>query len=197
MNVETANLFFAFLSLAAAGLAVAIVVATGIARARPEGGAALFLGELRPVALWMAFAIAATATLGSLYYSEVANYTPCQLCWYQRYAMYPLSVILGVAAVVRWASVKYIAIPVAVIGASISIYHYQLELFPEQSSGVCAVDVPCTVRWFEVFGFISLAFMALTGFLAIIALLLIARPVTTDAVDDDVEADHDAENLTV
>lgn len=197
MNVETANLFFAFLSLAAAGLAVAIVVATGIARARPEGGAALFLGELRPVALWMAFAIAATATLGSLYYSEVANYTPCQLCWYQRYAMYPLSVILGVAAAVRWASVKYIAIPVAVIGASISIYHYQLELFPEQSSGVCAVDVPCTVRWFEVFGFISLAFMALTGFLAIIALLLIARPVTTDAVDDDVEADHDAENLTV
>jgi hypothetical protein len=89
--------------------------------------------------------------------------------------------------------VKLYAVPVAAIGAAISIYHYQLEMFPEQSSGVCAVDVPCTVRWFEVFGFISLAFMALTGFLAVIALLSIARPrPDDDHTDADADADADA-----
>lgn len=180
MNVETANLFFAFLSLVAAGIAVTVPIAVFIARSAPDGAIAAALDDLRSVALWLAFAIAATATLGSLYYSEVANFTPCVLCWYQRAAMYPLSIILGVAAFMRAGKVKLVAIPIAAIGACISIYHYQLELFPDQSTGVCAADVPCTARWFEVFGFISLAFMALTGFAAIIALLSIARPRVDD-----------------
>ena len=174
MNVETANLFFAFLSLVAAAVALTVPVAVLAARANPDGAVAAAVDDLRPVALWVAFAIAATATLGSLYYSEIADYTPCLLCWYQRIAMYPLSVILGIAAWRRDASVKFYVIPVAAIGAAVSIYHYQLEVFPEQG-GVCSATVPCNVRWFEVFGFVSLAFMALTGFAAIIALLSIAR----------------------
>lgn len=188
MTVETANLFFAFLSLVAAAIALAIPVAVVVARSAPHGAIAAALDDLRPIALWLAFAIAATATLGSLYYSEVANYTPCVLCWYQRAAMYPLSIILGVAAFLRMFAVKLLAIPIAIVGACISIYHYQLELFPDQSTGFCAVDVPCTVRWFEVFGFVSLAFMALTGFAAIIALLSIARP----RVDDHHDTAHPA-----
>ncbi|MGY6499298.1 MAG: disulfide oxidoreductase [Acidimicrobiales bacterium] len=184
MNVETANLFFALLSLAAGALALGVVVLALVARAKPSSGPALLLDDLRPAALWLAFAVAATATLGSLYYSEVQNFTPCVLCWYQRIAMYPLSLILGIAAFRRDVAVKVYAIPLAAIGAVVAVYHYQLELFPEQSSGVCAVDVPCTARWFEVFGFVSLAFMALTGFLAIIALLSIARQ--PEPAEDDV-----------
>jgi disulfide bond formation protein DsbB len=180
MNVQTANHFFAFLSFAALAGAVAIPIAAIIARRSPDGAVAQALDDLRPVALWLAFAVAAVATVGSLYYSEIANYTPCRLCWYQRAAMYPLAPILGIAALLRDARAKYLAIPVAAIGAAIATYHYQLEMFPEQSTGVCSVDVPCTVRWFEVFGFVSLAFMALTGFLAIIALTSIARPRPTE-----------------
>lgn len=191
MNVETANLFFAFLSLVAAGIALTIPIAVLVARSNPYGAIAAALDDLRPVALWLAFAIATTATLGSLYYSEVAHFTPCLLCWYQRAAMYPLSLILGVAAFLRAFKVKLVAIPIAAVGACVSIYHYQLELFPDQSSGACSVEVPCTVRWFEVFGFISLAFMALTGFAAIIALLSIARPRVDDHVDT-----SDADPLT-
>ena len=176
MNVQVANHFFAFLSLAALATAVAIPVAVLVARRRPASAVAQALDDLRPVALWLAFAIAAVATMGSLYYSEVADYTPCLLCWYQRAAMYPLAPILGLAAFMGAKKVKFVAIPVAAVGAAISIYHYQLEMFPQQSTGVCSAEVPCTVRWFEVFGFVSLAFMALTGFLAIIALTSIARP---------------------
>ncbi|MFP4511664.1 MAG: disulfide oxidoreductase [Acidimicrobiales bacterium] len=188
MNVETANLFFAFLSLAALALAVAIPIGVAVARRRPDSSVAVLLDDLRPVALWLAFAIAAVATLGSLYYSEVQDYTPCLLCWYQRIAMYPLAVILGIAAFRDDHLIRFYALPVAAIGAAVSTYHYQLEVFPDQGSGVCAVDVPCTVRWFEVFGFISLAFMALTGFLAIIALLSIARPRHLDEPLDEAAA---------
>jgi hypothetical protein len=44
-----------------------------------------------------------------------------------------------------------------------------LERFPDNlDSGVCSKDVPCEFVWFELFGFVTLPFMALTGFLAII-----------------------------
>lgn len=185
MNVQTANLLFGFLSLVAGAGAIAIAIGVAISRRSPHGAIAAAIDDLRPIALWLAFLVAAVCTGGSLYYSEVANYTPCVLCWYQRAAMYPLVPILGVAAFLGWFKVKLVAIPIAVVGACISIYHYQLELFPEQST-VCSVDVPCTERWFEVFGFVSLAFMALTGFAAIIALLSIARP--RDTFDPDSQA---------
>lgn len=179
MSVETANVFFSVLSLAAGALAIGVVVAALLARSAPDGGAARLLADVRPLALWGAFAIAATSTLGSLYYSEVEGFVPCEYCWYQRIAMYPLAVILGIAAWRDDVSVRRYAIPVAALGLAVSIYHYQLEWFPEQGSS-CSALVPCTVRYFEQFGFISLAFMAMTGFAAIIALLAVAAPAPAD-----------------
>ncbi len=190
MNTETINTFFALLSFAALGVAVAVPVLVVIARRDPGGAAAGLLADLRPLALWLAFAIAAVATAGSLYYSEVEGFAPCVLCWYQRIVMYPLALILGIATFRGDHRVKVYAVPLAVIGAAIALYHYQLELFPEQGSGVCDIAVPCTARWFEVFGFVSLAFMALTGFLAIIALGSIAGPRHTPAGDDEHSPTH-------
>ena len=185
MSIETANIFFSVLSLAAGALAIAIAGAALLARSSPDGTAALLLDEIRPLALWGACAVAATATLGSLYYSEVEGLLPCEYCWYQRIAMYPLALILGIAAVRGDTSIRRYAIPVAGIGMAVSLYHYQLEWFPDQGSS-CSALVPCTARYFEQFGFVSLAFMALTGFAAIIALLAVAgspagRPDVTDS----------------
>src|SRR6266536_1136501 len=42
--------------------------------------------------LWVAFIVAAIATGGSLFFSEIAHFVPCELCWYQRICMYPLSI---------------------------------------------------------------------------------------------------------
>jgi disulfide bond formation protein DsbB len=179
MSVETANVFFSVLSLAAGAVAVGLVVAALLARSDPGGAAARLLADVRPVALWGAFAVAAVSTLGSLYYSEVEGFAPCEYCWYQRIAMYPLAVILGIAAWRGDVSVRRYAIPVAAIGLAVSVYHYQLEWFPEQGSS-CSALVPCTARYFEQFGFISLAFMAMTGFAAIIALLAVAAPAPAD-----------------
>lgn len=124
-----------------------------------------------PAMLWLAFAVALTATLGSLYLSEVARFTPCVLCWYQRIAMYPLVVLLGVAAVRRDVGVRRYVAPIAGSGALISIYHIGIERLPGLPSGACSVGVPCDLILIERFGFITIPVMALVGFLAVLTLL--------------------------
>ena len=46
--------------------------------------------------LFACWLVVGTATLGSLFFSEVMQRTPCVLCWYQRIAMFPLVFILTV-----------------------------------------------------------------------------------------------------
>ena len=162
----------ALLALVAGAGAVLVGLST---RAR-SGPLAQLRHDLGPVALPLAAVVAATAMAGSLYFSEVANFTPCPLCWYQRCAMYPLALLLVMAAVRRDVGVRRYAIPLALVGAAVSIYHVQLERFPDQAS-LCTLDGPsCSAPPVEQFGFVTLAVMALCGFAAIVALLAVARP---------------------
>jgi disulfide bond formation protein DsbB len=175
--VATVALFYALLALVANATVIALLV---LALARGRSSAAdRWLDEIRsslgPSALVGAFVVAALAMAGSLYFSEIAHFEPCRLCWYQRIAMYPLVVILGIAAWRRDVGVRRYAVPLAAIGAVISTYHYALEWFPWLDSGVCSVTLPCTLVWFRELGFISLPYLALSAFLLIIALLWVAR----------------------
>jgi disulfide bond formation protein DsbB len=148
--------------------------------------------RLAPVALTAAWGVALLATAGSLYFSEVANYTPCTLCWYQRIAMYPLVLILGIAAVRRDTGVRIYAIPVALVGATIAAYHYLLEWFPQIDTGACTVGIPCTQVWFREFGFVSLPLLALIAFGLVIALLLVpVREPQGETPDDEEEAEEE------
>ena len=174
MTTDAAEFFFSLLTLVAAAGTVGIVVLRLAAPRSPA--AAGLLDELARVATWLAFAVAATATLGSLYFSEVADYVPCRLCWFQRIAMYPLAVVLLVGAIRRDHAVRFYAAPLAAIGAAIAGYHYLIEWRPELDRGVCDASGPaCTAVWFREFGFVTLAFMALVGFLAVLALLSCTR----------------------
>ena len=127
--------------------------------------------------LWIAGSIALVATLGSLYYSEIADFIPCRLCWFQRIAMYPLAVVLLVAAWrrdVRGAFAYAITLPVA--GILVSAYHVYIEINPDAESQACkAGGAPCSIKWVEELGYITLPVLAGTAFAAIIALLLLAR----------------------
>lgn len=116
------------------------------------------------------FLVAAVAMASSLYYSEVAGFTPCDLCWYQRIATYPLAVLLLVALVTRFRIDPRFIVALAGIGLAISVYHYQLQLFPDQAQVCTASAVSCTVRFVEEFGFVSIPFMAGAGFVAILLL---------------------------
>lgn len=142
--------------------------------------------RLTPVALTAAWGVALLATAGSLYFSEIANYTPCTLCWYQRIAMYPLVLILGIAIARRDTAVRIYAIPVALVGAVIASYHYLLEWFPQIDTGACSAVIPCTQVWFREFGFVSMPFLALVAFGLVIAFLLIPErsPEDVEAIDE-------------
>lgn len=129
--------------------------------------------QLRPVLLPLGLAIATVATAGSLYYSEVAGFPPCEMCWYQRICMYALVPILAVAVVRRDRSGGWYALPLALAGLGLSVYHYQLQLFGVQGS-TCDPDVPCTYQWVDSFGFMSIPFMAGCGFIGVAGLSLLS-----------------------
>ena len=77
--------------------------------------------------LWLAFVVSATATAGSLFFSEVANFVPCELCWYQRIFMYPLAIVTLLAALANDQRVARYLLPLPVIGAGFSVYHLLVE----------------------------------------------------------------------
>jgi disulfide bond formation protein DsbB len=115
------------------------------------------------------FAVALTATTSSLYYSEVVEFIPCEFCWFQRIAMYPLAILLTVALVTRSRLDSRYIVTLATIGLGLSIYHYQLQLFPEQA-GTCSGFVSCTDKNVNQFGFVTIPFMAGCGFVTILLL---------------------------
>jgi disulfide bond formation protein DsbB len=114
-------------------------------------------------------AVAVTATASSLYYSEVVGFIPCEFCWFQRIAMYPLGILLTVALVTRSRLDSKYIVTLAAIGLGLSIYHYQLQLFPEQA-GTCSGFVSCTDKNVNQFGFVTIPFMAGCGFVTILFL---------------------------
>ena len=177
MSTDQVSAFFAVLALGAlvlGGLSLLASVAPGV-RSRSR--------ELRPVLIPLALAVATVATAGSLYYSEVAGYPPCELCWYQRVCMYPLVAVLAVAL---WrghrAQAGWYALPLAVVGLAASVYHYQLQLSPGQGSS-CDAAAPCTARWVDSFGFVSIPFMAGCGFVAVAGLAVLSLRSSTDEAD--------------
>lgn len=173
MDVAVADRFFALLTLAAlagvlvtAGLAVAARVSPGARRL--HNAAWDLIGDW---ALWLAWLVAAGAMLGSLYYSEIVHYPPCSLCWYQRIAMYPLVIILAIAAWRRSREIKVYVLPLVAIGGIIALYQYVLGYLPDAEVLGCSIDVSCTERYVWEFGFIDFPFMSLVSF-AVIGCLL-------------------------
>lgn len=183
VDTETVQLFVGLLTIAAGLGAITVVVLRMLAAAGSESAARLGSG-ISDSGIWLAWIVAVGATLGSLYFSEVANFNPCRFCWFQRIAMYPLSVILLVGALRKDPNVRWYAAPLAVIGALISGWHSLIEWRPSLDNGECEFQGPsCTFVWFREFGF-SLANMALIGFLTILILLLVRFPATLVAPAD-------------
>jgi len=123
---------------------------------------------------YLAWIIALVATAGSLFFSEVMQLPPCVLCWYQRIAMYPLVIIIGVGIISRdGGRMKSYALPVCLVGLAISIYHNLLYygILPE-SIAPCTEGISCTSRQIEWFGFITIPLLALAAFVGLAICLL-------------------------
>ena len=126
--------------------------------------------------IFLAWLIALVSMLGALFLGEVVGVAPCVLCWYQRIAMFPLVIILALGLLpFDYRSVRY-ALPLAVAGWVIALYHCLLywgvvpkDLVP------CGEGASCTDVKAELFGFISIPLLSLTAFSLIVVFLLIVK----------------------
>jgi hypothetical protein len=127
--------------------------------------------------LWGAFVVASIATGGSLFYSQVAHFVPCEFCWFQRVLTYPLSILtLFVAARGDNRAARYL-IPLPVVGAGTSIYHMLIEHGVIKEPAKCTATAGgCGTNWIfkEDFGYLTIPTLALTAFLLLIGFLLLA-----------------------
>lgn len=157
------------------GLVLVLVVPAG-----RRGAAALTSNALRPL-LGAAWFVASVATAGSLYLSDVAGLVPCLLCWYQRIAMYPLVLLLGVATLLGDGRIWRYVLPVSLTGLAISVYHVIIQYQPALGVTSCSAEAPCTARYLHVYGFVSIPVMAGAAFLLVSALVALAGLAPTPA----------------
>lgn len=124
-----------------------------------------------------AWLVAAIATGGSLWFSEAANFLPCRLCWYQRIAMYPLVVVLGIRALRPAGSrdLRLAGLAILGLGLGVNAWHVAIETWPSLDSGACDATVPCTLRWVEGLGFFTIPRLATVAFGLIGLLVLLDR----------------------
>jgi disulfide bond formation protein DsbB len=138
--------------------------------------------------LWLTFLVAAIATGGSLFFSEIAHFVPCELCWYQRICMYPLSITTLLAGLFDDPRAARYLLPLPIVGAGVSVYHLLVENGVVGESLTCRVSAPggCAVKWINEFGYVTIPTLALTAFALAFAFLLLAayEPRATVGVDE-------------
>jgi disulfide bond formation protein DsbB len=127
--------------------------------------------------LWGAFVVAAIATGGSLFFSQIANFFPCELCWFQRICMYPLSILTLWMAINADNRASRYLLPLPIVGACVSIYHLLIENGVIKEPNACLQSAPggCAVKWINEFGYMTIPTLALTGFLLLIGFLVLAN----------------------
>lgn len=167
--VSTANFILSSLTVAAQAAIVPLLAVLLLYR---KGKGATLLDFVGKRAILFSFIVALTATLGSLFYSEIAGFEPCRFCWFQRIFMYPQAIILGLALWKRDRGVGEYSIALSAIGAAIAGYHYLLQrgVVPESSCDAVGYSVSCSRVFVMNFGYITIPLMAFTAFLLILLL---------------------------
>ena len=123
--------------------------------------------------VFFAFLVSLTATLGSLFFSEIMNFIPCSLCWYQRIFMYSLVFLFLTNLLFPDDKIFKYSISLAVFGWIISIYHNLLMfgIIPEKLSP-CVQGVPCSTQYINWLGFINIPLLSFFAYTTILILLV-------------------------
>lgn len=123
--------------------------------------------------LFSAWLLALISTLGSLFFSEIMHFPPCNLCWYQRIFMYPLVFVLFMGLFPLNKNVLRFSLPLVGGGLFFAIYHNLLHfgIIPETATP-CSQGVSCAAKYIEWAGFITIPFLSLLSFTTILVLLM-------------------------
>ena len=125
---------------------------------------------------FIAWIITVVATLGSLFFSEVMEFVPCTLCWYQRILMYPLVFIFLVGLFPFDKNVIRYALPLVIMGWIVALYHNLLQygIIPE-SITPCKQGVPCSAKYISWFDIVTIPMLSFIAFSTILILLILLK----------------------
>lgn len=115
------------------------------------------------------------AVIGSLVYSNIVGFPPCELCWIQRICLYPQAIIVFMAMRRGDKTVIDYLVPLSIIGAVVALYQSFIQWGYTFGSGVGCVATggECAKVYFKVYSYITIPFMSFTVFVFIIALKFI------------------------
>ena len=130
----------------------------------------------RQFVLFLAWLIALIAMLSTLFASDVLHWPVCPLCWYQRIAIYPLVILLGIAAYKNEGVIIPYALSFPVIGFLFALYQYLEQMIPEFSPiDFCTQGVACNAIHLKLLGFITIPLLSMVACLSIFILLWCAK----------------------
>jgi len=125
-------------------------------------------------AMPLAFLIVVFATLGSLFYSDIAGFAPCNLCWFARILMYPLVVVFGVELFQKKEAAHVSGLIFSGIGVVLSLYQYLAQtLSIPLNCGAEETGASCSEIFFTFFGYVTIPMMTLTAFVLIFMLMIL------------------------
>ena len=126
--------------------------------------------------VFFAFLVSLIATFGSLFFSEIMNFIPCSLCWYQRIFIYSVVFIFLINLLFPDDKIFKYTFPLVFVGWIISVYHnlLMLKIIPENLSP-CVQGVPCSVDYLNWFGFITIPLLSFFAYTIVLILLIILK----------------------
>lgn len=120
------------------------------------------LGFASKNVVYLTLVVATVAMFGSLFFSEVAGYNPCKLCWYQRILIYPQVFLLWFAMIIKDKNIVKYMLLLSVLCIPVSFYHYllQFQFVPEITCSVVGYSASCAEKFSATFGFVTIPLMA-------------------------------------
>lgn len=168
--VQTVTLILSILTVAAQVLFVVLGIL--LLRARGSAPAHPLLAWVSAHALWLMLIVALTAMGGSLFLSDIAGWTPCKLCWYQRILMYPQVFLLALALWKKDRTIAPYILLLSALGAAVALWHWgeqvSATLWPEAVDPNAPCDITgtsCRTTYTFRFGYITIPMMAFSAFL--------------------------------
>ena len=126
--------------------------------------------------IFICWLIASVSALGSLFFSEIMEFAPCALCWYQRIFMFPLVLIFLAGLFPLDKGILRYSLPLALVGWGFAFYHFLLYSgFIPENIQPCSKGVSCSETYLDVFGFITIPLLSLISFSIIVILLFILK----------------------
>ncbi len=174
MNPENIHYLNVFLGAGTIALQILSVVTLGLLFFGPKKN--FILDYVNKHVLVFSFLIALVSSVFPLVYSEIINFLPCYLCWWQRVFMFPTAFLFGIALWDKDRNVVRYSAPLLFTGFLVSAYQNFFYYFGESDLPCDASGVSCYQRLVSEFGgYISIPMMAITAFVALLTLMAVAH----------------------